>query len=374
MATKDEVSIFAVGDLAVTRSNPESAFARVASVLNEPDILFGQLEATLSQKGTAKAESAQRPAPTIGAVLKAAGFDVLSFASNHVMDWGPEGLLDTQNVARQNGIKLIGAGKDIYEARQAAIIERNGVKIAFLGYNSILPPGSWATDDRPGCAPVRVRTFYEAAEPYQPGSPAEPFTYAYQEDIQAMVGDIAKVKPLADVVVVSMHWGIHFMPAKLAMYQREVGYAAIDAGADLIIGSHPHILKGIEVYKGRVIFYSLANFAMDSSITRTWPHVPERWRKHEMLCNFKIDPEWGATYPFPADARKTIVAQCLIANKKIQKVSFLPALITKLNQPRVVGPEDNNFGDVVDYVNWACADQNLPTKLSIEGHEVVIRT
>ena len=88
-----------------------------------------------------------------------------------------------------------------------------------------------------------------------------------------MVEDIKQVRSVADVVIVSMHWGIHFMPAKLATYQKEVGHAAIDAGADLIIGTHPHILKGIEVYKGKVIFYSLGNFAMDSSVTKVWPYA-----------------------------------------------------------------------------------------------------
>ena len=374
MANQDEVSIFAVGDVAVTRNNPESAFTHSAPVLVEPDIVFGQLEATLSQKGTAKTESAQKPHPNIGLVLKTAGFDVMSFGSNHVMDWGADGLLDTQGVAKQNGIALIGAGKDIEEARQPAIVERKGVKVAFLAYNSILPPGSWATDDRPGCVPVRIRTFYEASEPHQPGGPAEVFTYAHQEDVQAMAADIEKVRPVADVVVISMHWGIHFMPAKLAMYQQQVGHAAIDAGADLILGSHPHILKGIEVYKGKVIFYSLGNFAMDSSITRTWPHVPARWRKHEVLCNFTIDPEWGGTYPFPADSRKTIVAKCIIANRTIQKVSFLPTLINKLNQPQVVPRDHEHFDEIVDYIKWCCADQNLRTKLSVENKEVVIST
>ena len=187
-----------------------------------------------------------------------------------------------------------------------------------------------------------------------------------------MVEDIQKVRALADVVVISMHWGIHHMAAKLAMYQREVGHAAIDAGADLIIGSHPHILKGIEVYKGKVIFYSLGNFIMDSSLTKTWPHVPSRWRKREVLYNFKIDPEWGATYPFPADARKTIVAKCVVSDKRIEKVSFLPAMINKLNQPQMLGQDDENFGAVVNFMNFSCEDQNLSTKFTSEDNEVVI--
>ena len=174
-------------------------------------------------------------------------------------------------------------------------------------------------------------------------------------------------------MVISMHWGIHHMAAKLAMYQQEVGYAAIDAGADLIIGSHPHILKGIEVYKGKVIFYSLGNFVMDSSLTKTWPHVPLRWRKREVLYNFRIDPEWGVTYPFPADARKTVLVKCVISNKKIAKVSFLPALVTKLNQPQLLFGTDDCFDEVVKFLQWSCEDQNLETKLSPEDNEVVVR-
>jgi poly-gamma-glutamate synthesis protein (capsule biosynthesis protein) len=193
MDDRSEVSLYAVGDVAVTRDNPESAFTQTGTVLNEPDILFGQLEATLSQKGWPKAEGGpQRPHPNVASVLEAAGFDVMSFATNHVMDYGAEGLLDTLNIAAAKGIRLFGAGKDIHEARRPAILERKGVKIAFLGYNSILPQGFWATDDRPGCAPVRVRTFYESIDPHHPGTPPEVFTFAYKEDVEAMVEDIKK--------------------------------------------------------------------------------------------------------------------------------------------------------------------------------------
>jgi poly-gamma-glutamate synthesis protein (capsule biosynthesis protein) len=373
MIHDNTISLYAVGDVAVTRDNPESAFTDTAAVLNEPDILFGQLEATLSQKGKAKAEGGpQRPHPIVASVLKAAGFDVMSFASNHVMDYGAEGLLDTLNIASEKGITLFGAGKDIYAARQPAIIERKGVRIAFLGYNSILPKGFWATQDSAGCAPLRVRTFYESIDPHHPGTPPEVLTQAYEEDVEAMVEDIRNVRPLADVVVISMHWGIHHMAAKLAMYQQQAGHAAIDAGADLIIGSHPHILKGIEVYKGKVIFYSLGNFVMDSSLTKTWPDVPARWRKREILYNFKIDPEWGPTYPFPAEARKTILAKILVSNKGIESVSFVPGLIRKPNTPQLLSRSDETFYEVVKFLQWSCEDQNLQTKLFPEGDEVVV--
>ncbi len=375
MADKDKVSIYAVGDVGVTRANPESAFTNIAPVLNEPDILFGQLEASLSQKGTPPPTSLgtlQKPNPNVASVLKSVGFDVMSFASNHTLDWGAEGLLDTMNIAKQKGITLCGVGKDINEARQPAILERKGVKVAFLGYNTVLPPAYWATADRAGCAPVRVHTFYEPFESHLPGTPSQVFTYAYKEDLQAMLEDIKKVKPLADIVALSIHWGIAFTPAKLAMYQQEVGYAAIDAGADLIIGTHAHILKGIEVYKGKVIFYSLGNFAIDSAVTKTWPLVPARWKQREIVYNFKIDPDWGATYPFPADSRKTILAKCIISDKKIEKVSFLPVLINKPNQPEVMHRKDKGFDEVSGYMKEITESQGLNAKYQVDGDEVVI--
>ena len=89
-------------------------------------------------------------------------------------------------------------------------------------------------------------------------------TIADKDDVAAMVADIAGARAMADVVIVSMHWGVHLVPAMLAMYQQEVGHIAIDAGADLIIGHHPHILKAVEVYKGKVIFYSVGNFIVPS--------------------------------------------------------------------------------------------------------------
>ncbi len=375
MDSKGKVSVYAVGDTGVTRSNPESAFTDSAAVLNEPDIMFGQLEASLSQKGTPPPTSVatlQRPNPSVASVLRSAGFDVMSYATNHTLDWGADGLLDTMNLAKQNGIILVGVGKDINESRQPAIVERKGVKIAFLGYCSVLPPAYWATADRAGCAPVRVRTFYEPIEPYQPGTPAEVFTYAYKDDLEAMVEDIKKVRPLADIVVVSMHWGIHVVRAQIAMYQKEVGYAAIDAGADLIVGTHAHILKGIDVYKGKVIFYSLGNFAMDSSVTKSWPNVPARWLMRAKLYNFTIDPDWGATYPFPADSRKTILAKCIISGKKIEKVSFLPAMIRKPNQPQFLRHKDEGFDEVLGYMTDITESAGLTAKYKVEGDEVVI--
>jgi poly-gamma-glutamate capsule biosynthesis protein CapA/YwtB (metallophosphatase superfamily) len=195
--------------------------------------MFGQFEACFSRKGTPSltAQGAHRSSPNFVPAVKAAGFDVMSFASNHCMHFGAEGLLDTIEISKQIGIPLVGVGKDIHEARKPVIMECKGARITFLAYCSILPPGYWTTEDRPGCAPLRVNTFYESAVANQPGAPADVHTFAFKEDQQAMVEDIRKAKEIADVVVVSAHWGVPFAYATIDAYQREAAHAAIDAGA-----------------------------------------------------------------------------------------------------------------------------------------------
>ena len=158
------------------------------------------------------------------------------------------------------------------------------------------------------------------------------------------------------------------MPGLIAMYQYEVGHAAIDAGVDLIVGSHPHILKGIEVYKGKVIFYSLGNFAMDSPVKRS-----NAGRSDDTPLRPKRDPK-NLPYGYQPDARKTIMAKCFIQDKKIAKVSFLPFMINQLGQPEPLSAEDQRSAEVSDYVAWCCEDHKLETKFVRDGNDVVICT
>jgi len=167
-----------------------------------------------------------------------------------------------------------------------------------------------------------------------------------------------------------MHWGLHYVPAMLAMYQRDLGHAIIDAGADIILGHHPHMLRAIEVYKGKAIFYSLGNFAFDlyreDRSVEQLEHVQE-------LYGWKPDPLYSS-FTFPRDSKMTILAKCHIVDKKIKKVSFLPAMINKHGQPEFLLLEDKRSEEVINYMRWLCDNQKLDTKLVCEGNEVVIPT
>ncbi|MBI4332822.1 MAG: CapA family protein [Chloroflexi bacterium] len=361
-----KVSLYAVGDFLARRENPESLFALAAPTLKQADILFGQTENVFSDRAPEMHSGGGDPAPTWKvSALKYAGYHVMSAASNHCLDFGESCLLDSIAVLRKNGIAVIGAGKDINEARRPAILERNGARIAFLGYCSVLPRGYQATGNKPGSAPMRASTAYEQYD-WQAGMPPRVLSFADREDLECLTGDIRKVRPLADVVVLSMHWGVHIVPAVVAAYQKEVAHAAIDAGADLILGHHTHILKGIEVYRGKVIFYSLGNFAMDGRPLEAIRRDPT-WKE----LRWKLDPE-NPSYPYPADSRKTVIAKCVISGKKIEKVSYLPVMINKQSQPEVLPASDQRSAEVFDYMKWLCNNQDLDAEFSQEGDEVVI--
>jgi len=370
----ENIVLYAVGDIAPDRDDPASIFQHVGGILHGGDLAFCQLEAVLSDRGTPlpQARLPCRGDPVVARVLKDAGFDVVSFASNHCLDWGREAFLDTIGNLKEQGLLVVGAGRNIAEARQPAIAECRGTRIAFLAYNSILPQGYWAEVNRPGCAPMRAFTFYEQVEHDQPGTPCRVHTFPHRDDLNAMVNDIEKAKSQSDLVIVSMHWGIHFIPAVLAQYQRDVARVAIDSGADLILGTHAHILKGTEVYKGKVIFYSLCNFALDLSAPQELLDSPQHREIEILNPDWKPDPEY-LTYFMPRDSRKTIIAKCTISQGRMRRVSFLPVYINRQSQPEVMVSTDQRFGEVVEYMEEITRDQGLEAGYTVQGDEVVIQ-
>ncbi|MBI2908217.1 MAG: CapA family protein [Chloroflexi bacterium] len=369
---KGSISLCAVGDLCIKRDDADSILDMARPTLKKADVLFGQLETNISDRGAPQvhAGSPMRAATKSISAYTGAGFDVLSFASNHTLDWGNEALADTIEITKRNGIQTIGVGENLAEARRPAIVECEGVKVGFLAYSSIIPAGYAASSEKPGCAPIRVSTFYEAIE-FQPGTPCRIITIPNRQDMQDLKEDIEALRPNVDVLVVSMHWGVHFVPAVVATYQVDVGRAALDWGADIILGHHAHILKGIEVYKGKVIFYSLGNFAFDQLLARRLSSA--RARESQELYKFELDPEYP-TYAFPADSRKSMIAKCDIVDGRIDRVCYLPVMMNKNGQPEVLPPGDPRAQEVFDYVAWTIQDQKLNATFRYEGGEAIVQT
>ncbi len=369
----NEFLLYGVGDIHPYIQEPSVLFDHVRNEIKKADMAFCQLEINIGTRGTRlpQARHCAQAKPEAARAIREAGFNVLSFASNHCMDLGTEALFDTIDAVKRVGLPLIGVGKNIEEARKPAILESKGTRVAFLAYNTILPMGYWAEEARAGCAPLRAWTFYEQIEHDQPGTPCRIHTFPHRDDLEAMKEDIGRAKALADIVVVSTHWGIHFIPAVLADYQREIAHTAIDSGADLILGHHAHILKGIEVYKGKAIFYSLCNFAAELVLPK---EVTESASFKEIQA---LNPGWKPwdEYPFyacPPDSRRTIVAKVIIADGAIRRVSFLPAYINPHAQPEILSSSHGRFHDVVGYMEEITRRAELDTRYTVAGDEVVV--
>lgn len=237
------ITVAAVGDIhfsgsvarLVSAKGPKAPFSSTRKILKAADVTVGNLETSLSKRG--------RPVPgktftfrgTPRAVkgLTYAGFDFLSLANNHARDYGSVALKDTIRYLDKAGIGHAGAGKSKKAAWKPAIIERNGAKIAFLGFSQIGPSSFRATSSRSGTA--------------------------YTMNRKAVNKAIKAASKKADYVIVSFHWGIE---KDYSANRRQVadGRAAIRSGADLVLSHHPHVIQGVEFYKKGLIAYSLGNF------------------------------------------------------------------------------------------------------------------
>ncbi|MDZ7828198.1 MAG: CapA family protein [Halofilum sp. (in: g-proteobacteria)] len=221
------------------RHGYDYAFAGVEPELQRADVLFGNLEGPLTNGGEPAPDKQylfRTPPAKVAPALARAGFDVVSLANNHTLDYGATGLFDTETALFDAGIRGVGAGRDAGAARRAAIVERGGHRVGFLAYSNTFPDSFWAAADEPGTA------------------------FGHRRHVEA---DVHALRPRVDTVVVSFHWGRE-ATTELRPYQPMLARAAIDAGADIVAGHHPHVLQGVERYGDGIIFYSLANFTFGS--------------------------------------------------------------------------------------------------------------
>lgn len=368
----DGISLVAVGDIGPDRPDPATSFDKAREVLRSHDIGFCQLEMNLTERGTRlpQARHAVRGKPSIAPALVGTGLGVVSVAGNHCLDWGQEALADTLDNLRSAGARPVGAGPDIAAARAPVVVECKGVRVAFLAYCSILPQSYWADERRGGCAPMRAFTVYEQIEHDQPGTPARIHTYPHRGDLAAMEADIRAARALADSVIVSHHWGIHFTPAVVANYQRDVGRAAIAAGADAVLGHHAHILKGVEFHLGKPIFYSLGNFAIDLWIDKA--HAQSKSFREIQALNPDWVVDFDSPYNFPPASCRSMAVKLGIGPSGLQSTHVLPVWIDRDAAPEFPAPDDPRFHDVVAYLQEICAHQGFATRFEAQGRNVQV--
>ncbi len=383
---KDKITMLAVSDIILDTPKPaEPFFNLVRPTLTEADVTVGQCEVYYTSRGVATFADPRYPATPspISSIdaLKTGGIDVVSMASNHSWDAGIPGVEDTINGLDRLGILHTGAGMNIDEAHKPCIIEKEGTKIGFLSYNCVGPVSSWATKVKPGCAYVEIKTVYEANFA---GCPPKVLSYPEPETMDWMIRDIKELRPKVDILVVSLHKGIGFTPTKLGMYEHTLSYAAIDAGADLILGHHAHILKGIEIYKGKYIFHGMGHFlkVLDHGMGKDMNPADAK----KFMMNFVEDhggpfcfgPD-GTMIEFPPRdehgvelSDMTIIAKFEIKNKQIDRVSYLPVLIRKDEQPEIL-TRDSEYGQkVYKFIKNSTDNIDLNAAFEWDGDEVVV--
>jgi poly-gamma-glutamate synthesis protein (capsule biosynthesis protein) len=360
------VTMIVCGDIGPNREPVEPHLDYVMPYLQQGDIRFAQCEAVYSEEGSREDQPryARAHHPSLAKIYTHGGYNAVCLASNHTQDYREIGVLHNIETFKKMGIQPFGTGATIHEARQPLVLDKKGVKSVFLGYCSVFRTlNDEATDNKPGCNPMRVHTWYEPAE-VQAATPPRVLSLPYEEDLNAMVESIKKAKQENDLVFMCIHWGVHNIPKVIAQYQPIVAHAAIDAGADMVIGTHTHNPKAIEVYKGKVIFYSLSNFVYPGPGAGAGPGGP-------LLARFGLPGNYDYRMPaFQVDQVRSCIVRVNLNKDGVQRVAFMPALVNDKLQPEPLKPSDPRFQDQYDYWDWV--SEGFNHNFRIEGDEVVI--
>lgn len=353
-----------VGDLLVDRDRPDEAFEAVRAALAAPDILSGNLEAVYTDAPhlAPSCIAPLCPAPHNLDVFARAGFDVMSLANNHICDLGHAAMLD--NIARLSaqGVASCGAGRDIAAARAPAVLGAGGLRVACLSVASVFPHGYEARADMPGLAPLRAYNHYREAYPnyHAPGAAPRLRTIPDAADLERLLADIAAAREAADLVVVSVHWGDTMDPHHLTDHELRTGRLLAENGADIVIGHHHHILRGVEWHAGSPIFYGLGHFLFD--VRNALPPETQALMQGdpEDPGFYGIAPRRGwPLLPMHADARMTALAWVSVAGGRVAGAGFLPCRIRPDGTVHPVTPDSAEGREVLDHVARGCASQGL---------------
>jgi len=266
------------------------------------------------------------------------------------------------------GIACCGAGADLNEARRPAILQIAEKRIAILSYNCVGPQNAWATDTGAGVAFVRVET--ANGDPIAPSARLE---QAEPESVRAMQQDIVSVKQKTDFVIVALHKGIVHTPARLAPYERPIAHAAIDAGADTVIGHHAHIIRGMEFYRGKPVFHGLGNGCVVTRALSPDQDHPARaaWaRKRKELFGFEPDPDYLLA-PFHPQAVNSMLGRVRWHDNGKMEAGFIPVHVEPPGRPVIA--DGVTAREIVDYVARITVAAGLPPlSLKVQKDMVVV--
>lgn len=354
-------TVLVTGDLLLTRPPAGEALGW----LDEAALAFVNLEVPLCAGGRPADKLINvRASPELARPLRDAGADVATVANNHALDFGVEGLRQTLAALREAGIRAVGGGETLEEAFAPAVVEVDGTRVACLGMSASLPPGFAAGATWPGVAPVRATYSVLLDGPTleeQPGCSPYVVTALVEEDARRAEDAVRAARERADVVVVAIHWGIPAgwvaaFQGPLADYQRPLGRRLTEAGADLVVGHHPHTLHGVERHGRGVVCYSLGNFVF---------HL--LGGGGELVVSRPSAPRYDLTSLVSGEAREGAVLVAEVAGGTLRGARLRPVVLDDAGDPRPAGAR---AGPILERVR--AQSRRLGTDLASAGEELVL--
>jgi poly-gamma-glutamate capsule biosynthesis protein CapA/YwtB (metallophosphatase superfamily) len=303
------VTLITVGDISYSREVGRQVrahkdlnypFLKVKDILKNGDITFANLESPVTPgREIADGEMVFRADPGTEKALKEARITLVSLANNHTPNFGEESLKNTFNYLKNAKVKYVGAGNNDSSAYHPAYLEAKGTKFAFLAYSdpALVPSNYEADEKRAGTAFMNV---------------------------EKMMEEVGKAKKATDFVIVYMHSGAEYTQFPSSS-QIKFAHAAIDAGADMVIGSHPHVVQTMEKYKDKYIFYSIGNFVFD----QMWSY----------------------------ETRQGLILKITFDNKQLSKIRIIPVISEDYCQPNLA--EGETAKTILQRLNYDLKDETI---------------
>jgi Bacterial capsule synthesis protein PGA_cap len=362
--------IAAVGDVFVDRPEPETALSGIAPLLEASDVTFANFEGVVTDRHppVPGASDAAIVPPAQAAPLRV--FDVLSLANNHALDAGHGGLADTIEALES---AVVGAGLTLPAALRPVVVGR----VAFVAAASVFPMGTEAQAEAPGIAPLRIEDYYAAPFPgmYTPGVPPQVVSVVDEEDWNRLAAAVEEARAAADVVVASVHWGDHTRPWALTDAERTCAQLLVDAGADVVLGHHHHLPRGVELLDGKPVFYGLGHAVFDQ------PRLGDEFRRRGIDLDAMDDEERAAalgewsvhprraspSFPFHPLYRRSMAAVVELDGAELVRAGAAPLLIGEDGIARPISREDPGWAEALDFVARCQSEGGLATEVRDAG-------
>jgi poly-gamma-glutamate synthesis protein (capsule biosynthesis protein) len=353
------------GDLVLDEPRPDHWLSGIAPALRAADVAIGHLEVPHTHRASVLRSDVPAPGadPAHVAALARAGFHAVSLAGNHIADCGAEGIADTVAALDAAGIAHSGAGANLAAARSPGVVERRPWSVALLSYNCVGPEESWADADRAGCAYLRIDTRDGARI-----APAADLWRADPASLTMLAADIAGARTGNSLVVVALHKGVVHTRARLAPYERDVARAAIDAGADVVVAHHAHIVRGIEFHCGKPIFHGLGNGCVVTRALSPDSSDPARaaWaERRQRLFGFTPDPAFVLA-PFHPEAVNAMLGRVRVGEDGRLRAGIVPVRVEAPGLPRIA--DAANARAIARYIEIITLEAGLdPLKFTWEA-------